>query len=109
MAYLRQSGWRIEAHRFRWGRHDVDLVARRGSLVVFVEVKTRRSDRFGSGAESVGFRKRRILTQVAEIWRGRNGALGDQYRFDVILVGEGAPPTIPRITHITDAWRGGEK
>ena len=37
MAYLIACGWEVEAHRFRLGRHDVDLVVRRGSLVAFVE------------------------------------------------------------------------
>ncbi|HEU4525437.1 MAG TPA: YraN family protein, partial [Gemmatimonadales bacterium] len=44
MAYLTSCGWNIESHRFRLGRHDVDLVARKGHLVAFVEVKTRRSN-----------------------------------------------------------------
>ena len=110
MAYLLRQGWRIEAHRFRWGRHDLDLVVRQGPLVAFVEVKTRRSLRFGSGAEAVGFRKQRILTRVAELWRDRHGRSSDQYRFDVILVEEGKGDSpIPQITHITDAWRGVEK
>jgi hypothetical protein len=43
IAYLVSCGWEIEAHRFRLGRHDIDLIARRGSMVAFVEVKTRRS------------------------------------------------------------------
>ena len=42
MAYLISCGWSIEAHRFRLGRHDVDLIARRGRVVAFIEVKTRR-------------------------------------------------------------------
>ncbi len=108
MAYLLRRGWRIEAHRFRWGRHDLDLVVRQGTLVAFVEVKTRGSLRFGSGVEAVGFRKRRTLTQGAELWRDRYGTACDQYRFDVIVVEEGISPS-PQITHITDAWRGGEK
>ena len=53
MAYLTSCGWLIEAHRFRWGRHDLDLVARRGPLVAFVEVKTRGSTGFGAPIESV--------------------------------------------------------
>ncbi len=108
MAYLLRHGYRIEAHRFRWGRHDLDLVVRQGSVVAFVEVKTRRSSRFGSGQEAVGFRKRRILSRGAELWRDRHGGPRDEYRFDLIVVEEGRSPS-PQITHITDAWRGVEK
>ena len=47
MGYLVACGWQVEAHRFRIGRHDLDLIVRRGRLVAFVEVKTRRSLRCG--------------------------------------------------------------
>ena len=43
MAFLTSCGWQIEGHRFRLGHHDVDVVARRGPLVAFVEVKARGS------------------------------------------------------------------
>ncbi len=100
MAYLLRLGWRIEAHRFRLGHHDLDLIARRGGLVAFIEVKTRRSSRFGHAAESVGARKRAVLARLAELWRARFGFRDDRYRFDVITVEDG------HIAHIEDAWRG---
>ena len=111
----------MEAHRFRLGRHDLDLVARRGSLVAFIEVKTRRSQRFGRACEAVDARKRAVLTRVAELWRVRFGFPDDRYRFDVISVerevttdsvGDGVGVRRGggfRITHIEDAWRGVEK
>ena len=105
MAYLLRQGWRIEAHRFRLGHHDLDLVARLGHLVAFIEVKTRRSTRFGTPAEAVGWRKQQIMTRLAELWRVRFGLPGDRYRFDVIAVQEGES-TSPHVTHIEDAWRG---
>lgn len=103
MAHLLRTGWRIEAHRFRLGHHDLDLVARQGQLVSFIEVKTRRSRRFGSPAESVGWKKRAVLSRLAEVWRQRFGLPGDRYRFDVISVERSSAG--PRVTHITDAWR----
>ena len=108
IAYLLRLGWRIEAHRFRLGHHDLDLIARRGSLVAFVEVKTRRSSRFGPAAEAIGARKRAILTRLAGLWRARFGAREDRYRFDVITVEEGRSPC-PQLTHIEHAWRGVER
>ncbi len=108
IAHLLRAGWRIEAHRFRVGHHDLDLVARVGHLVAFIEVKTRSSRRYGSGAEAVGWRKRAVLWRLAEVWRLRFGQAGDEYRFDVIEVEE-RPGARPQVTHITDAWRGVDK
>lgn len=103
LAYLTSCGWQIEAHRFRLGRHDVDLIVSRGPVVAFVEVKTRGTDAFGSPLEAVGWRKRRAIARVAEVWRLRHGRPADEYRFDLVTVvtsGSGQ-----RIEHVADAWR----
>ncbi len=102
--FLAERGWRLEAHRFRFGRHDLDLVVRKGPLVAFVEVKTRRSRRYGSPLEGVGWRKRKVLELGALWWRQRHGRPGDRYRFDLVAV-ELTGPGAPRITHLADAWR----
>lgn len=104
LAYLVSCGWQIEAHRFRVGRHDLDLVVRRGSLVAFVEVKTRRSQVCGAALESVSPLKRRVLARVAMVWRLRHGRPGDTYRFDLVAVRELAAGRHV-IDHIRDAWR----
>ena len=106
MAYLVSCGWTIEAHRFRVGHRELDVVARRGALVAFVEVKTRTSSAWGAPAESVLWRKRRTITRVAEVWRERHGRVGDEFRFDVIeVLVEGG--SAYRVEHLEDAWRGG--
>jgi putative endonuclease len=105
MAYLTARGWTIEAHRFRWGHRELDLVARRGSLVAFVEVKTRTSAAWGAPSESVLWRKRRTIRQVAEVWRQRNGRPEDDFRFDVIAVRVQRGGRY-RVEHLEDAWRG---
>ncbi len=104
LAYLVSCGWDIEAHRFRFGRHDLDLVARRGRLIAFVEVKTRKSARCGAPAEAVSGRKQAILARVASCWQARFGRPGDAYRFDLVSVWEGAPGA-PAVEHLVDAWR----
>ena len=103
MAYLTACGWQLEAHRFRVGRHDVDLVMRRRRTVAFVEVKTRRSLACGAGVEAVGRRKQRIIARVAAVWVMRHGYSGDEYRFDVVevrQVGRGWA-----VMHVPDAFR----
>ncbi len=107
LAFLTACGWRIEAHRFRLGRHDVDLVARRGEVIAFVEVKTRVGAAFGVAAEAVGWRKRRAIAKVAEVWRQRHGRPADVYRFDLVSVYQ-RPGVADSVDHIPDAWRLGE-
>ena len=106
LAYLTACGWSIEAHRFRLGRHDVDLVARRAGIVAFVEVKSRRagSASCGSPVEAVGPRKRAILARVAACWLARHGRRGEMGRFDVVSVEEGLSGAVV-VGHIADAWR----
>lgn len=104
MRFLTSCGWVVEAHRFRSGRHDLDLVVRRGAIVAFVEVKTRRDRRFGTPGQAVDWRKRSILHQVAAVWCLRRGRPGDQYRFDVVEVVLGGAGGV-EVEHLVDAWR----
>jgi putative endonuclease len=104
IAFLTSCGWSVEAHRFKLGRHDLDLVVRRGAVVAFVEVKTRRSTTFGLAAEAVGWRKQRTLSRVAELWRLRHGRPGDTYRFDLVSVTDAGNGRMD-VEHLGDAWR----
>jgi putative endonuclease len=105
IAYLVSCGWNIEAHRFKLGRHEIDLIARRGKTVAFVEVKTRRSSARGSAVESVDRRKQSIIAKVASVWCLRFGRRDDEYRFDVVAVQEHEAGEYT-LEHIPDAWRG---
>ena len=93
----------MEARNFRHGRKEIDLVARRGDLVAFVEVKSRRSGTCGHPLEAITPRKRAEIQEVATAWIGSFGAPGDSYRFDAIAVRLDAEP--PLIDHVEDAWR----
>jgi putative endonuclease len=104
LGYLVACGWQVEAHRYRVGRHDLDLVMRRGHLVAFVEVKTRRSLRCGTGLESVSSLKRRLIERVAIGWRLRHGRPGDEYRFDLVAVTDLGAGRY-EVEHVADAWR----
>ena len=98
---MRAQGYQILEHRFRHHRHDVDLVARRGAVVVFVEVKARAETRFGAPEEQVTARKRLDLARAAAAWLQRHGRPGDCCRFDVVAVrGE-------RVEWIQSAFRPG--
>ena len=66
--HLARKGWEILERNLRSGHREVDLVIRRGGIVAFVEVKTRRNSEFGHPLESVHTRKRREVTRVAREW-----------------------------------------
>jgi putative endonuclease len=97
-AFLVAKGFRILARRWRSPVGEIDIIARRRSLLVFVEVKAR--ERFDDAAWSVTDRQRLRIAAAAEAWLARyaDSRIRD-IRFDAILV---APGRIPR--HITSAF-----
>ena len=107
--WLESHGFVIEAHRFRLGHHDLDLIARRGDLVVFVEVKARVSTAFGPATLGIGWQKRRSMGRVASVWIARFGRPADRYRFDVVSVLWGRRNGFPDIDHIEGAFFHMEK
>lgn len=93
--FLRRHGYRLLGKRVRVDRRDeLDLVAVRRDVLVFVEVKTRRNERFGSPISAVNREKRRVLSRAAVRYLRRLGWPEVDIRFDVIeVIGEpGAPP-----------------
>ena len=84
-AHLMRRGYRIVARNVRAGGIEMDLIARRGPLVVFVEVKTRRSHRFGRPEDAVDSRKRARLIRGAAAWLHENRRGFQRARFDVIV------------------------
>jgi putative endonuclease len=97
-ALLVAKGYRILARRWRTPVGEVDIVARRGQTIAFVEVKARAD--LDNAAEAVTDRQERRITAAAEAWLMRHPQHGRCYiRFDAILV---APLRIPR--HIQGAF-----
>lgn len=82
--YLRCKGWRIVARRVKTPRGEIDLVARRGSTVAFVEVKWRQSDA-GLDTAMDGYRLRRVSAAV-EAASHRFARPGDTISVDVVLL-----------------------
>lgn len=81
-------------------------MATRGDLLVFVEVKSRHRDNFGSPAEFVDRRKQTKLLRTASYYLKKFGASPPACRFDVIEV-RWDPASRPVITHLPDAFRPG--
>ncbi len=102
--YLRQHGWSILATNWRFRHREIDVVAAGGDVLVFIEVKCRSGNRFGSPGEAVTAAKRRDLAIAARAWIARYGAADRACRFDVCSVAAGPGGTLV-IEHIEDAWR----
>lgn len=97
--WLRLKGWRILDRRVRTPAGEVDLVARRGSLVAFVEVKQR-----ATAAEldwAIDHRRMARVAAAAEYLMPRYAGPGDDIRLDVVLI---APGHAPR--HLENVWHG---
>lgn len=105
--HLAREGYRIVGRNVRAGGVEIDLVARRGRTVVFVEVKTRTSHRLGPPELAVDRRKQARLVRGAYAWLAEHGRGIACARFDVIacVVDRGGPDgTTWRIRHIPAAF-----
>jgi putative endonuclease len=100
---LRQAGLTVQELRFRCPRGEIDIVAREGSTLVFVEVKARRSDDFGVPEEAVGARKQSRLFAAARAYLRSHRHHG-ACRFDVVSVRSRAGRL--QCEWIRDAFRG---
>jgi putative endonuclease len=89
-AFLEQEGLRILERNYRCRFGEIDLVARSGQQLVFVEVRARRSEEFGGAAGSITSAKRRRLVAAARHYLATH-RVDRACRFDVVLVrgGEG--------------------
>lgn len=90
--YLELRGYRIVATNVRDGPREIDIVAERDRLVVFVEVKFRASDRFGGFRAALGPAQRRDLERAAVAFLKATGRTGRPVRFDFVgleFTGEG--------------------
>ena len=92
-AHLKKQGYKILERNYRTPIGEIDLVARHQGALVFIEVKTRRSRRFGSPQEAVHPAKQERLRNLAEYYLQQQGLGEVMVRFDVvgILWQEGKP------------------
>ncbi len=100
-AFLTEKGYRILAKNFRYSHYEVDIIAQKGQLVVFVEVKARKDDTFGMPETFVSAAQAKRIKRVAEVYQERFP--GDyNIRFDIVSL-LGTPPHFA-IEHFEDAF-----
>ena len=102
--YLRRRFYTILERNYRCRFGEIDLIARRGGILAFVEVKLRRDDAHGEAREFVTARKQQRILAAAELWLSQHET-PLQPRFDVIEVyaPAGADGTV-QINHIENAF-----
>jgi len=101
--YLRNKGYRILARNVRSSVGELDLVAEDGQVLVFVEVKARRTDAFGGAIHAVHQRKQAKLIQLAAQYLARHHLKDRPCRFDVVLL-QGTKAEASQIEHIQNAF-----
>jgi putative endonuclease len=84
--YLRRRGYKILLKNFRSGKAEVDIVARHKDWLVFVEVKTRKTEQFGAPSEAVDREKHRNLSKAALDYLRLLDNPPIRFRFDVVEV-----------------------
>lgn len=95
-------GYTILARNWRSGRQELDIIARDGDQVVFIEVKTRSSRRYGYPVEFISATKQDHMVKAATQWLMAQGWEGE-FRFDLIGILE-FPDNPATVTHVRDAF-----
>jgi putative endonuclease len=85
-AYLKRRGFKILEKNYRTRFAEIDLIARDGDTLVFVEVKARRSSSFGVPKDAVNFRKQQKISMAALAYLRQKQEINARIRFDVVAV-----------------------
>ncbi len=102
VARLKELKYRVLERNYRCALGEMDIIAREKDTLVFVEVKTRATPKFGSPAAAVDRHKQRKLSQIALTYMNQKKLVAVPARFDVVSV-EFWPPG-PRVEVIRDAF-----
>ncbi len=103
---LTARGYVVLARNWRCAEGEIDLVAADGETLIFVEVRTRRGDRFGTPEESITPRKRAHLIAAAETYLDEHGETDRDWRIDLAAIELGARGEVIRFELIENAVEG---
>ena len=103
--YLQQKGYEIVDRNWRYGPKEIDIVARDGDTMVFVEVKTRSTLAFELPQEAVTKKKMKNLVEAADAYLIQHN-IDLESRFDIVAVLNGNPPKV--IEHLEWAWQAND-
>ena len=97
--FLRKKKYKILTVNYRSRFGEIDIVAQKGKIICFVEVKNRSSDKFGVGAEAVNLSKQKKIISLAQQFLFQNKYADCDFRFDVIDISAGC------IEHFENAFQ----
>ena len=100
--YLKQNGYKIIEQNYRNQLGEIDIIAREKKTIVFVEVKSRRSIRYGSPKWAVTPKKQRKISMVALYYLKATGQTNARARFDVVAITSNLDE--PRIEIVKNAF-----
>jgi putative endonuclease len=100
--YLQKKGYKLVERNYRCSGGELDLIVLDRRVVVFVEVKTRTGDGFGTPLEAVEFRKQQRMIRAAQFFLAEKNLQQRDARFDV--VGVSWPGREPVVEHIENAF-----
>ena len=98
-AALEAAGYTIVVRNWRCAAGELDVVAREGSVLAFVEVRSRATDEYGHAAEMVNAKKRGRVVRAAKVYLAIERPIEPELRFDVVAV------TGDQVDILRDAWR----
>ena len=98
--YLIEAGYEIIAKNWRCAAGELDLIARQGETLVFVEVRARRGAQLGSPEESITPAKQAKLIELAYTFLAENALENDTWRIDVIAIVLNRHNNVQRLNHI---------
>lgn len=102
--FLTNNGYTILKENYRCSLGEIDIIAEKCNAIVFIEVKSRSSTRFGTPGEAVDYRKQQKYYKMALYFIQRHNYFDKDYRFDIIEVY--APSSEEyRINHIVNAFQ----
>ncbi|MBI5044324.1 MAG: YraN family protein [Candidatus Levybacteria bacterium] len=106
--YLKKNGYKVLERNFRTRNGEIDVIAidtkTKPQTLVFIEVKTRQSQRFGDAFESVHYHKMQALTRTASYYKATHRNLPEQLRIDAIAVmiqADGALLTLEHLKNVS--------
>ncbi len=101
--YLTNHGYTVRVRNWRCPVGEIDLVTERDGVLIFVEVRTRRSDRLGTPEESITRTKRARLIAAAQTYLDEQGQAERNWRIDVVAIEIGSQGNVKRCDLIENA------